>query len=199
VRVDDSFGSFSNDALTVDGGAGNNVLRGGGGSDTVEGQGGHDTLQFNGSNVAAAERIGASVNGSRVQLARDVGGVNMDLAGVETLNLAARGGADTITIGDLAGTALKAANVDLSGSAGTGDGQPDTVIANGIPNADHVHVNRSANAVQLAGLPSQTTITGSDGPSDTLRVNTLAGKDTVSMASDVGQLITPIIDLGTDQ
>jgi hypothetical protein len=30
-------------------------------------------------------------------------------------------------------------------------------------------------------------------------VNTLAGKDTVSMASDVGQLITPIIDLGTDQ
>jgi hypothetical protein len=123
----------------------------------------------------------------------------MDLAGIETLDLAARGGADTITIGDLAGTALKAANVDLSGTGGIGDEQPDTVIANGTPGADHVHVSRSGSAVQLTGLPSQTTITGSDGPSDTLRVNTLAGKDAVSMASDVGQLITPIIDLGTDQ
>jgi hypothetical protein len=89
----------------------------------------------------------------------------MDLAGIETLDLAARGGADTLTIGDLAGTALKAANVDLSGSAGTGDEQPDTVIA-WHPNADHVHVTGPGNAVQLTGLPSQTTITGSDGPSD---------------------------------
>src|ERR1700722_15176281 len=93
VRVDDSFGSFANDALTVDGGAGNDTVLGGrgsdvallgsgadsftwnpgDGSDTIEGQGGNDTLDFNGSN--ANESIDLSANGSRGRLFRDVANI----------------------------------------------------------------------------------------------------------------------------
>jgi len=53
-------------------------------------------LDFNGSN--AAEKIDVSANGSRVRLTRDVAAITMDMDGIETLNLAARGSADTITV-----------------------------------------------------------------------------------------------------
>jgi Ca2+-binding RTX toxin-like protein len=44
VRVDDSFGSFAEDALTLDGGPGNDVLRGGDGNDTLIGGAGNDLI-----------------------------------------------------------------------------------------------------------------------------------------------------------
>ena len=95
---------------TIDGGRGSDTaLLGSGddtftwdpgdGSDTVEGQGGHDTMQFNGSN--APEHIDLSANGSRVRLFRDVANITMDLNGIENLNVAALGSADTITVNDL--------------------------------------------------------------------------------------------------
>src|SRR5262249_31095902 len=76
----------------VHGGAGNDTILGspggdtfvwnpGDGSDTVEGQGGRDTLVFNGADVA--ETFDVSANGHRVRLTRDVGGVALDLNGVE--------------------------------------------------------------------------------------------------------------------
>ena len=89
---------------TVTGGRGNDVaLLGSGndlfvwnpgdGSDIVEGQAGFDTLVFNGSNVG--EHVDISANGGRARLFRDVGAVTMDLNGVERIQLAALGGADT--------------------------------------------------------------------------------------------------------
>ena len=114
-------------------GAGNDtfVWNPGDGSDTVEGQGGTDTLQFNGSNVN--ENIDLSANGSRLRLSRDVGNVTMDVNGVEQVNVAALGGADTLTVNDLSGTGVTGVNLDLAGTpgSGTGDGQADTVIVNG--------------------------------------------------------------------
>ena len=96
----------------TDGGAGNDTLLGspgddtfvwnpGDGSDTVDGQAGCDTLVFNGSDVA--ENFDISANGNRVRLTRDVGGVTMDLGGVEKIDLNALGGADTVTVNDLTG------------------------------------------------------------------------------------------------
>ena len=97
---------------------------------------------FNGSN--ANEQMDVSANGSRVRFFRDVGN---DDDGPERdrgrSNVNALGGADTITVNDLTGTDLKAANIDLSASgsgAGNGDGQPDTVIANGTGGRDNVEV-----------------------------------------------------------
>src|SRR4029079_18054310 len=81
----------------------------GDGSDVVEGQGGRDDLAFNGSN--AAEHVAISANGPRVRFFRDVAAITMDLDGVEAIDFRALGSADTVTVGDLAGTATKAVNV----------------------------------------------------------------------------------------
>jgi hypothetical protein len=98
----------------------------GDGSDAVEGEGGKDTLAFDGSN--AGERIDLTANGSRVRLTRDVAAIDMDLGGIESLDLRALGGADTITVNDLTGTDLKAADIDLGVTGGGGDGAADTVV-----------------------------------------------------------------------
>ena len=86
------------------------------GSDTVVGQGGFDTLVFNGSN--ANENIEIAANGGRTTLFRDVGNVTMDLDGVERIALAALGGADTVVVNDLAGTAVKQVAIDLAAQGG---------------------------------------------------------------------------------
>ena len=182
-------------------GSGNDtfVWNPGDGSDTVEGQGGNDALDFNGSN--AAENIDISANGSRVRLFRDVASVTMDLNGIEALNLAALGSADRITVNDLSGTDLRSANIDLSGTLGSGigDGAADTVIENGTAGADRVHVLRSGQQVQTTGLVPRLSISGSEPALDALQVNALGGNDRVTVDSDVSQLISPIVDLGADQ
>jgi Ca2+-binding RTX toxin-like protein len=222
VRVDDSFGSFADDALTVDGGTGNDTLLGGDGndvliggsgndtviggrgadtallgsgtdsfiwnpgdvSDTIEGQGGNDTLVFNGSN--AGENVDVSANGSRVRLFRDVANITQDMNGVENLSLNTLGGTDHVTVGDLTGTALGHANVNLAATGATGDGQPDTVVANGTDGADSVHVRPgAAGDVIVSGLAAQLEVSGgelatSTSPGDTVQVNTLGGDDAVT-------------------
>ena len=195
---------------SVSGGRGSDVaLLGGGddtftwnpgdGNDTVEGQGGSDDLDFNGSN--AAEKIDLSANGSRVRLFRDVANITMDLNGIEGLNLETLGSADTVTVNDLTGTDLKTANVDLSSSTGpgTGDGSADTVIVSGTAGPDRVRVVRTGAQVQMTGLVPRLSISGSEPANDTLQINTLAGADTVNVAADVSQLISPLVDLGADQ
>jgi hypothetical protein len=182
-------------------GSGNDtfVWNPGDGSDTVEGQGGHDTLDFNGSN--APEKIDVSANGSRVRLFRDVANVTMDLNGIEGLNVAALGSADTITVDDLTGTDVRNASVNLSGtpSSGIGDGAADTVIENGTTGADRVHVTRSGAQVLSTGLVPKLSISGSEPALDTLQVNTLDGTDRVTVDPEVSQLIAPVVDLGGDQ
>jgi Ca2+-binding RTX toxin-like protein len=194
----------------VDGGRGNDVAElgagkdtftwdPGDGSDTVEGQGGGDVVDFNGSNIG--EKIDLSANGSAVRLTRDVAAITMDMDGIESLNLTARGGADAITVGDLTGTGLKSAAIDLSGTPGTnvGDGAADTVVENGTDGADNVKVLRAGPQIQTSGLVPRLAISGSDPGLDTLAVDTLGGDDTVTVAPDVSTLINPVVDLGADQ
>ncbi len=194
--------------LTINGGAGNDVLTGsagndlinggtgndvafmgagddtfvwnpGDGSDTVEGQGGTDTLQFNGSN--ANENMDVSANGARLRLFRDVGNVTMDVDGVEQVNIVALGGADTITVHDLSGTAVAAVNIDLGSPAGsgTGDGQADSVIVEGTSGSDVVTAAGDVAGVVVAGLAAQVNIKGAEAANDRLTINTLAGDDVV--------------------
>jgi Ca2+-binding RTX toxin-like protein len=235
IRIDDSFGSFADEAVTLDGGSGNDTLIGGDGndtliggggndtvtggrgddtavlgsgndsfiwnpgdgSDTVLGQSGRDALQFNGSN--ANEQMVLSANGSGALLTRDVGGVTMDLSQIEDVNVRALGGADTITTDDLAGTGVQAANIDLGAAGGGGDGQPDTVILNGTTRPDNVQVSANQGDVLVSGLTPAVQISGSEAANDKLRLNTLGGRDNVSVAADVGQLIQPTVDLGAGQ
>jgi Ca2+-binding RTX toxin-like protein len=169
----------------------------GDGSDTVDGQGGSDALQFNGSNIG--EAIDLTADGSHVLVHRNVAGVTMDLDGVERAGVRALGGADDITVNDLAGTDLDAASVDLTAFDGSPDQTADTVTLNGGDKAEKVRVNRAGSGVLTTGLAAQTTVTGSEAALDTLRINTLGGRDDVQVAPDVSTLITPVVDLGADQ
>jgi hypothetical protein len=199
-------GGTGND--TVDGGRGTDIaLLGSGadsftwdpgdGSDTIEGQAGNDTLLFNGSNVN--EHIDLSANGSRIRLFRDVANVTQDMNGIENLALSTLAGSDVITVNDLSGTDLKHANINLASINGDGDAAPDIVIANGTQGPDKVHVGTVGSNVVVSGLPTQVQVAGSEVANDRLQINTLGGKDSVSVASGVNQLINPSVDLGADQ
>ena len=167
------------------------------GSDTVEGQGGNDTLDFNGSN--AAENIDVSANGSRVRLFRDVANITMDLNGIEALDLNTFGSADNVTVGDLAGTDLEKANVDLSATpgSGVGDGAADTVIVDGTDDADNVKVGSAGGDVLVSGLYTDVQVTGAESANDSVDVNTLGGDDTINTGLGISGPAAVNIDGGT--
>jgi len=169
----------------------------GDGSDVVEGQNGRDTLDFNGSNIGEQIELGA--NGSRLRLTRNVAAITMDVDGVESVDVRLLGGADTFTVDDLSATKVRAVNVDLGTTGGTGDGQADTIVVDGTPRSDQVEVTSFATAVFVAGLAAQTTIFGGEPTLDTLRIQTLDGDDDVSVEPGVSGLLTPVVDLGTGE
>src|SRR6185312_7477249 len=152
----------------------------GDGSDVVEGQAGTDTLLFNGANVA--EHIDLSANGSRLRMTRDVANIVMDVDGVEHVQFNALGGADTITVNDLTGTAVTQVALDLSATPGSGqgDGAADTVIVNGTAGNDQINVTANATSVLVNGLTAQVRIDGAEGANDSLVVNGLGGDDVIN-------------------
>jgi Ca2+-binding RTX toxin-like protein len=215
IRIDQSGGAFTDETVTMDGGAGDDRLIGGtgsdvllggpgndfadgnigadvarlgsgtdtfqwdpgDGSDTVEGEGGADEVDFNGSN--ASENIDVAANGSRVRLDRNVAAIAMDLDGIERLDLRALGGTDNVTVGDLAGTDLDDAGVDLSGIAGGGDTAADTVVARGTDGPDDVAFGSAGDAIVVGGLAADVRVTGAE-TGDDVRAETLGGDDTVA-------------------
>jgi Ca2+-binding RTX toxin-like protein len=190
--ADQLFGGAGNDVVT--GGAGNDtaflgdgddtfVWNPGDGSDTVDGQAGNDTLVFNGSN--ANEVMNIFANGGRTELTRDVGNVAMDLNGIETIEVNARGGADTIIVGDLTGTGVNQVAIDLSAQPGRtgGDMAPDQVILNATAGNDTIKIEGSGGNVTIRGLAEDVTITNAEGANDSLTVNGLGGNDTIDASA----------------
>ncbi len=234
VRIDQSNGTFTDESVLIDGGAGNDTLLGGSGaevfvggagddvidgnqgndvallgedddtfhwdpgdgSDVVEGQAGSDTLDFAGSN--ANEQIDVSANGGRVRFFRDIAAITMDLDDVETIGFHALGGTDNVVVNDLTGTDAKTVDVDLAAAGSGGDAAADTVVVNGTAGSDKVRLTRAGAKVQVSGLAAKTRIGGAELANDMLRVQTLAGDDTISVASAVFDLIQTIVDLGPD-
>ena len=171
-------GSDGNDVALMGAGDDMFVWNPGDDDDTLEGQDGTDTMLFNGS--AAAENIDVVANGGRVSFFRDIANVIMDLDDVESVDLQARGGADTIEVGDLSGTDVTEVNADLAAvPGGGGDGQPDNVIVHGTNGDDLSVVFGDASGVTAAGLAPQVNITGAEAANDRLTVNVLAGDDVV--------------------
>jgi Ca2+-binding RTX toxin-like protein len=134
---------------------------------------------FNGANIN--ENMAISANGGRATLTRDVGGVTMDMNGVEQIDVNALGGADTITVNDLTGTDVKQVAIDLSATPGSGqgDGQPDSVSVNGTAAADRISVVSTGSSITVNGLPAQVTINGAESNNDQLVINGLGGDDTI--------------------
>src|SRR4029079_2556027 len=148
---DDSIdGNKGNDVALLGNGNDTFVWDPGDGSDTVEGQNGTDTMLFNGAD--ASERVVISANGGRLRFFRDPGAVTMDTDDVEVVEFRAFGGADSVTVEDLAATDVRDVKIDLAGAGGGGDGQADRVVVNGTDGNDRIDVSGDAGAVKVSGL-----------------------------------------------
>lgn len=179
-------------------GAGKDVFQWdpGDGSDVVEGQAGDDRLVFNGS--AANEIFAASPNGGRVRFTRNIGNIIMDLNDVEALDVHALNGTDTITLDDLAGTALTQANVFLAGTLGgtAADALADVVIVHGSNGDDIVDVFGSGTSYSVVGLPTLVTVRSSAGADDSLVINALGGNDGITAATVPAGIVQLTVDGG---
>ena len=79
-------------------------------------------MLFNGSN--GGEIFDVSANGERVLFTRNLGNIVMDLDDVETIDLNALGGADTITVNDLSGTDVNEVDLDLQAAGASATSRP---------------------------------------------------------------------------
>lgn len=165
------------------------------GSDAVFGQSGDDTLLFEGS--GGDEVMSLSANGQRAVFLRSPGSVRMDLDDVEQVHVDALDGADAITVGDLEGTDVRRTSLDLS-AHGAADHKTDTVVVNGTDRPDDVSVDAHAGTVEVDGLPSITTVSGSD-TFDRLELHTLGGHDQADVTGAATDLLGILVDLGSGQ
>ncbi|HET6575770.1 MAG TPA: calcium-binding protein [Fimbriiglobus sp.] len=161
----------------------------GDGSDLIEGESGTDALAFNGS--GSAEVFTLSAVGTRVELLRDLGGIDMDVAGVEQVNLNAGGGTDTATVNDLTTTGVQFVNVNV----GT-DGDSDGVTVNGRTVADNLLTSVSASVVKTAGLGYDVNVSGAAAADDTLTVNGNNGDDSIKAEAGVEATIAVVLNGG---
>jgi hypothetical protein len=189
---DDSIdGNKGNDVALLGNGNDTFVWDPGDGSDTVEGQNGTDTMLFNGAD--ASERVVLSANGGRLRFFRDPGAVTMNTDDVEVVVFKAFGGADSVTVEDLAATDVRGVKIDLAAAGGGGDGQADGVVVNGTDGNDRIDVSGDAGAVKVSGLAATVELLQPEG-ADRLDVNTLAGTDAV----DTGGLELGAVQLFVD-
>src|SRR4051794_1672513 len=164
-------------ADTVSLGAGNDTVQWdpGDGSDVVTGDTGTDTLNFNGSNIG--EDLSLVADGTHARFLRNVAAINMDLSAVEQFNVRTIGGADTMTVGDLAGTGVRGVNVDLASSGGDRDGAADRVIVNGTDGPDRALLSTDQTTGIVEGLSVPVRATGME-TADTVTAALLGGDDT---------------------
>ena len=168
-------GKRGNDAAGLGAGDDSFVWDPGDGSDAVEGGPGNDTEVFNGANVAEHFRLNpvSSRTAAGFLLLRDVGNITMANSGIEQLDLTARGGADIVDVGDLTGTGLKKANIDLGGA----DAAADTVNVVGTNAADVVTISGGAGTVSETGLATALSISGAEPANDRLAIDLRGGND----------------------
>jgi Ca2+-binding RTX toxin-like protein len=188
---DTVIGGQGNDTALL--GAGNDtfVWNPGDASDTVNGQAGDDTLLFKG--AAIDESIDISANGGHAKLTRNVATVTMDLDNLETIDVQALGGADTITVSDLSATDVDKVNIDLGGA----DGASDTVVLNATNGDDAITIVNNNGVVTVSGLGEDITISNFEA-SDRIVINGLGGDDVITANGLTGMLLTANGDDGDD-
>jgi len=192
-------GTINND--TLKGGAGNDLIAGlagndravmragndvfvwnpGDGNDTVEGGLGSDTLRFFGDDNADIMDISAS--GARARIHRSADNSTQDINDVERIDLRTRGGADLITINNLAGTDIKQVAIDLAGTTpGAGDGAVDGIFLSGTKGNNAIGVALVSNRVTVTGLPAQVTVSNAEA-NDILFIDGGSGNDVFNASS----------------
>ena len=175
------FGDNGDDLALLGAGADTFQWDPGDGNDTLEGQDGSDTMRFFGANIA--ENIDIVANGGRVLFIRNIASVTMDLNDVENVDFRALGGADNIVVGDLTGTDLTEAGLDLRGPNGDGDGAADSITVNGSQGADAFGASGGAGGVDVVGLQARVEIFSPEQANDRLTLNAHTGDDVVDATS----------------
>jgi Ca2+-binding RTX toxin-like protein len=166
----------------------------GDGSDVVEGDDGEDTLRFNGS--SASEIFVLSAEGSRFRLVRNVGPVFMDCEGLEQVVCKTFGGADRVTVGNLADTQVTRVGIDLLSDSEMGDGEADTVIVEATSAADVITLAGSSAGVDVVGLSAAVTVIGGESGTDRLAIHALDGDDVVDAGAVQSGSINLVLDGG---
>jgi Ca2+-binding RTX toxin-like protein len=194
---DNIVGAQGTDVLI--GGPGNDIFpwNPGDSSDVIEGQGGMDTMLFNGANIA--ETVDMSANGTRLRFFRNIANIVMDCDGVEKVTFNALGGADDITVNDLAGTTVTNIALNLGGTLNsvTGDNAADVVTINATTNNDAIAISGSpATGLSVTGLQATVNITGSEPALDSLFIKALEGDDAVVAADLQAGVIILTVDGG---
>jgi hypothetical protein len=153
----------------------------GDGSDVVEGGRGSDTMVFNG--AGGNEIMAATAFFGRVEFTRNLGGILMDLDGIESIDVNALGGTDSVTVSDMSGTDLRRVNVDLAGSLGgsSADGAADVVSVFGTKGDDSIAVSANGGAVDVSGLAALVHVTHADSDKDSLVIDPITGNDNVAL------------------
>ena len=198
-------GRGGNDQIT--GGDGDDSLFGEAGNDTfiwnpgddndrIEGSTETDTLQMNGANVG--ETFDLSANADHLRFTRNIGNVVLDVAGVERVNVEARGGADLISVSHLAGTGVQKVTFDLEGldNGNTPDAQPDSLFVFASGGDDQITVAGTGNKINITGTTPAIEILNPEIALDTLSIQTLAGNDQISAQGLAAGLIKLTIEGG---
>ena len=161
----------------------------GDGNDVVEGQGGTDFLQMNGS--GGNDRFEVTPVGGRTRVTRDIENVNVDLGGVERLDILPGPGSDDVRVRDMSGTATDHVDVNLAVARDSiaSDQAIDHVFVDGTFGNDAIVANGSGPQVRVTGLAAITTTRGSDPTLDTLHVDTKPGIDSFTVTGTANQLI----------
>ncbi|MBD2327005.1 calcium-binding protein [Alkalinema sp. FACHB-956] len=202
--IDYLYGEAGNDFIDGNGGndfaflgAGDDVFQWdpGDGSDFVEGGLGLDTMIFNGSN--GDEIFDFSANGDRLRFFRNLGNIVMDTNDIERVDVNALGGADTITINNLATTDVKDIRLNLGASIGNalGDSKLDSIIINGTNATDTIDLTSNNSGHLITGLAAAVQINGAE-TTDKLTVNGLGGNDTLRATTLRSDLIQFTADGG---
>jgi len=123
----------------------------------------------------------------------------MDLNDIEVVDFNALGGADTISVNNLASTDVTTVDLNLASTIGgsTGDAQSDTVIVQGTSGDDVILVNGNTISTSILGLAAQINITGAEAATDRVTINALAGDDVVDATSLVAGAIQFTADGGS--
>jgi Ca2+-binding RTX toxin-like protein len=160
---DTLFGLRGNDTLVggteddyLDGGAGADTFtwKYGDGSDVIEGGPDSDRLTLTGDTANEAFELSNNTGRLRVLQTAPVAGT-LDIDGVEQVTLNTQGGADTVLVHDLAGTAVQTLKID----GGSGD---DTIDASALTTLGVTLVGGAGNDV-LTGGAGKDVLSGRDG------------------------------------
>jgi len=182
-------GNPGDDIIFLGAGIDTMIWNPGEGSDKIEGELGQDQLTVNGSNGNEIMELG--VNGTRLRFTRDVDNVALDVAGVETVDVNDFGGADRIIVNNLAATAVRQTNLNLSA-----DAQNDQVILNGTNGNDSIVVAGNTGLVTVTGLLPAIQLNLAE-VGDDLTVHALGGNDKVIATGLAIGVLDLVVDGGS--